>query len=99
MADVERAFSLDRLLVFYVREGWAPLCTFLCVPDARCPREPFPHVNDGDEIGRLAAIVSLTTRVWPLNFAALLALNWLAFTCCCSERRKAKGKRDGERVA
>jgi hypothetical protein len=94
VADVKRAFSPDRLLVFDVREGWAPLCAFLRVPDSRCPREPFPHVNDGAEIGHLVAIVSLTTRVWPLLFAALLALPWLAYTSCCSERRTAKGKRD-----
>jgi len=33
----------DRLLVFTVSEGWAPLCQFLDVP---IPDEPFPHVND-----------------------------------------------------
>jgi len=32
-----------RLLVFDVREGWAPLCRFLDVP---IPDEPFPRLND-----------------------------------------------------
>ncbi len=32
-----------RLLVFDVREGWAPLCRFLDVP---VPDEPFPRLND-----------------------------------------------------
>lgn len=33
----------DRLLVFEVEQGWAPLCEFLGVP---VPDEPFPHTND-----------------------------------------------------
>jgi sulfotransferase family protein len=32
-----------RLLVFDVKEGWAPLCRFLEVP---IPDEPFPRLND-----------------------------------------------------
>ncbi len=34
----------DRLLVFEVSQGWAPLCEFLDVP---IPAEPFPHLNEG----------------------------------------------------
>jgi hypothetical protein len=37
----------DRLLVFDVKEGWWPLCTFLDVPVPE--HEPFPHVNDTAE--------------------------------------------------
>ena len=33
----------DKLLIFQVKEGWEPLCTFLDVP---VPDAPFPHVND-----------------------------------------------------
>ena len=33
----------DKLLVFDVKEGWAPLCRFLHVP---IPDKPFPHLND-----------------------------------------------------
>jgi hypothetical protein len=36
----------DRLLVFDVREGWEPLCTFL---GKAVPAEPFPRVNSRDE--------------------------------------------------
>lgn len=34
----------DRLLVYDVRQGWEPLCTFLDVP---IPGKPFPHLNVG----------------------------------------------------
>jgi hypothetical protein len=37
------AFPANRLLIFDVKEGWAPLCRFLDVP---VPDTPFPHVND-----------------------------------------------------
>eukprot|EP00913_Durusdinium_trenchii_P013055 g12255.t1 len=36
-----------KLLVFDVKEGWEPLCKFLGVP---VPDEPFPNVNDREEI-------------------------------------------------
>jgi hypothetical protein len=41
--EVRRALPAERLLVFDVREGWAPLCAFLGVD---VPDEPFPHLND-----------------------------------------------------
>jgi hypothetical protein len=41
--EVKQAFGPDRLLVFDVKEGWAPLCRFLEVAE---PNEPFPRLND-----------------------------------------------------
>jgi Sulfotransferase domain len=41
--EVRDAIAPARLLVFDVREGWAPLCRFLDVP---VPGEPFPRLND-----------------------------------------------------
>ena len=46
----------ERLLVFDVREGWAPLCAFLGVPT---PDTPYPRENSKDEFqARVAAGVS-----------------------------------------
>ncbi|GAA2921273.1 sulfotransferase family protein [Streptomyces enissocaesilis] len=39
---VEAYLPPERLLVFDVRQGWAPLCAFLGLPQ---PQEPFPQVN------------------------------------------------------
>jgi hypothetical protein len=49
-AEVERRVPAERLLVYEVREGWAPLCDFLevAVPDA-----PFPHLNDREAFMKL----------------------------------------------
>ena len=41
-AEVTAALPADRLLVFDVAQGWAPLCAFLGVDE---PDEPFPHQN------------------------------------------------------
>jgi hypothetical protein len=41
--EVRDTIDPARLLVFDVREGWAPLCRFLDVP---IPDEPFPRLND-----------------------------------------------------
>jgi len=41
--EVIQTVPAERLLVFNVKDGWAPLCAFLGVP---VPDEPFPHEND-----------------------------------------------------
>lgn len=42
LTDVKAEVAPERLLVFDVAEGWAPLCGFLEVP---VPDMPFPHHN------------------------------------------------------
>jgi hypothetical protein len=41
--EVRDTIDPARLLVFDVREGWAPLCRFL---EVTVPEEPFPRLND-----------------------------------------------------
>lgn len=41
--EVKATVPKDRLLIFEVTDGWAPLCRFLGVD---VPDEPFPHKND-----------------------------------------------------
>ena len=43
---VKAAIPADRLLVYQVKEGWAPLCAFLGAP---VPADPFPRTNDRGE--------------------------------------------------
>ncbi|PHN02048.1 sulfotransferase family protein [Flavilitoribacter nigricans] len=40
--SVKAFVPADKLLVYDVRDGWEPLCTFLGVP---VPDEPLPHLN------------------------------------------------------
>jgi len=44
IADVKRYVDADRLLVYDVATGWAPLCEFLGAPAPA--NEPFPRGND-----------------------------------------------------
>jgi len=53
---VQEAFGADRLLVFNAKDGWAPLCRFLGVPE---PGEDYPNVNSTEEFeGVLEMIAS-----------------------------------------
>lgn len=45
-AAVRAAIPADRLLVYQVKDGWQPLCTFLGVP---VPAGAFPRTNDRGE--------------------------------------------------
>ena len=45
--EVKRTVPDERLLVYDVKEGWAPLCAFLGVP---VPDTPFPRTNTTEEI-------------------------------------------------
>jgi hypothetical protein len=46
-AEVQRTIPKDRLLVYDVREGWAPLCRFLGAP---IPDAPFPRANTREDM-------------------------------------------------
>jgi hypothetical protein len=49
---VKNTIPADRLLVFNVAEGWAPLCKFLNV---NIPDTPFPRVNSTEEFQTIFA--------------------------------------------
>lgn len=49
IAAVKAAVPADRLLIFSVADGWAPLCAFLGLP---VPDQSFPRINDRDAIKR-----------------------------------------------
>lgn len=52
VAEVERSIPKERLLVYEVGEGWAPLCEFLGVA---VPDTPFPHANTREEMRAMIA--------------------------------------------
>jgi hypothetical protein len=60
----------ERLLVFEVADGWAPLCAFLEVP---VPRHPFPHLNDSTVTRRVVAGIRWGTRAVPVVAAVAVA--------------------------
>jgi hypothetical protein len=58
-AHVVDTVPADRLLVFDVRDGWAPLCAFLDVP---VPDVPYPRRNDRAEMRRVLRALELGSR-------------------------------------
>lgn len=50
--DVEASVPADKLLVYDVRDGWEPLCSFLNVPQ---PSEPLPHLNKKENFKEMLA--------------------------------------------
>ena len=74
-AEVKRRVPPERLLVYDVKEGWAPLCDFLGV---EVPDEPFPHLNDTREMRRrLLGLVAASAAVPILVGAGGVALAYL----------------------
>jgi Sulfotransferase domain len=55
VAAVRRSIPAERLLVFSVKDGWQPLCTFLAKP---VPAMPFPQTNNREEFWDLARQVT-----------------------------------------
>lgn len=51
-AAVTATIPSDRLLVYQVKHGWGPLCSYLGVP---VPDEPFPRTNDRSEFWQKVA--------------------------------------------
>ncbi|MEH6543022.1 MAG: sulfotransferase family protein [Porticoccaceae bacterium] len=51
--EVQNTVPANKLLVFEVKEGWAPLCKFL---DTTIPEMPFPRSNMQEEFSRLMKI-------------------------------------------
>jgi hypothetical protein len=74
--EVKAAVPPEKLLVFKVTDGWAPLCDFLGVAH---PNEPFPNLNDraslkkviGDIIKGAYIMLGLSIAAVVLVLAAL----------------------------
>ena len=50
--EVKAYVPKEKLLVYDVREGWAPLCSFLGMPE---PAEPLPHLNKKENFKSMLA--------------------------------------------
>jgi hypothetical protein len=60
---VKAAVPAEDLLIYDVREGWAPLCRFLGVP---APDEPFPRLNDTADFAKRVRLTQAMSWVFLL---------------------------------
>lgn len=72
--EVKASVPREKLLVFNVKEGWQPLCSFLGLP---VPKIPFPNINDRKSTQRIA--VMLKVIVWTVMVGTPLLLAWMMF--------------------
>ena len=68
IAEVKAHLPPDRLLVFEVKDGWAPLCDFLGVPR---PDVSFPRVNDTAQFQKMIKGMNRLSYV-PWGVAGIL---------------------------
>ena len=72
--EVKASVPSEKLLVFSVKEGWQPLCTFLGLP---VPEIPFPTVNDRKATERI--FITLKVIIWTVMVGTPLLLAWMMF--------------------
>eukprot|EP00050_Salpingoeca_kvevrii_P008466 m.303087 g.303087 ORF g.303087 m.303087 type:complete len:273 (+) comp15647_c0_seq1:87-905(+) len=75
IAEVKQIVPASRLLVFNVKQGWEPLCSFL---DKPVPTEPFPNVNSTAEMQKAVTILYIVERITRV-LAACLVLSLVYF--------------------
>jgi len=68
--DVQAHVPADQLLVYQVKEGWAPLCEFL---GCAVPAEGFPHLNDTAAFQKRLRVLRIL-RWAPLILVGLLGV-------------------------
>ncbi|EJU05228.1 TPR repeat-containing protein-like protein [Dacryopinax primogenitus] len=62
----------ERMLVYNVKEGWAPLCEFLGVP---VPEGPFPRTNETKDMIRIMwTIRAVGAAAWTLELGLIALL-------------------------
>lgn len=72
---VRENISSDRLLEYNVRDGYGPLCSFLNMSDAECPKLPFPKSNSA----RAVKVQSISSFIVPLTVTLLIVFS--LFSC------------------
>ena len=74
---VKRVIPEEKLLVFYVDQGWAPLCDFL---DVDIPQESFPSVNELDSMKKIYfGMQAFGALMWMLYIGGFVVVMYLAF--------------------
>merc|ERR1712194_228088 len=93
---LESHLSKERLLIFDVRSGWAPLLTFLGIEDPELAASPFPNVNDRSSLQTVRRVLDILGAGLPAWVSLLCVMVFLIFRCTCRRlcrcAQKAKEK-------
>merc|ERR1712032_736768 len=91
---VKAAVPAENLLVFNVKQGWAPLCRFLEV--VNCPSTPFPWAMTTKEMQVVGAVAEIVTWTWAVLPLLPFLVVWGFYGCCC-RRQSARSGRSGRK--
>jgi len=80
LEEVRRSVPAERLLVFNVNEGWAPLCAFLGQPVPAHVK--FPHRNERVFFRRV--ILALRLATWLVPALVVAGLVWVGVVALSS---------------
>eukprot|EP00931_Biecheleriopsis_adriatica_P077872 TRINITY_DN51354_c0_g1_i1.p1 TRINITY_DN51354_c0_g1~~TRINITY_DN51354_c0_g1_i1.p1 ORF type:complete len:281 (+),score=52.54 TRINITY_DN51354_c0_g1_i1:107-844(+) len=70
-AQVIASVPRSKLLVFNVKEGWAPLCAFL---GKEVPAEPFPNINESADLKKAQTVMVAISYAWLPTVAVVVKL-------------------------
>jgi len=70
--EVKKTVPPDRLLVYNVEDGWAPLCNFLGIPVPEV--KAFPHINERKSFQRVIRLLKVLNWLVPLLLIILASL-------------------------
>jgi hypothetical protein len=73
--ELKANLSRDRLLVYNVKQGWAPLIPFLGIEDEALAKEDFPNVNDRNTlklVRKAMDLIGFAAPVWILTILWIL---------------------------
>lgn len=96
---LQQKLSKDRLLVFNVKQGWAPLIPFLGIQDKDAvTRQDFPNIHDGNTLKVIRRVMDLCAFAAPVIFLIFLwIMTRVLHTCVrCKlalDERRMKAKR------
>jgi hypothetical protein len=80
--EVKRRVPPGRLLVYEVKDGWGPLCAFLCVPE---PEEPFPRLNDAAQMRLGMKAIKMLDAALPVALTLAVAATLLLLRGPCAQ--------------
>lgn len=94
--ELDEKLRADRLLVYNVKQGWAPLVPFLALEDKSLAQEDFPNINDRASLNVVRKVMDVIAIGLPLWVLMILWITYrivmACFGCCFGGRRKSKAK-------
>lgn len=87
VAHVKNVVPAKQLLVFSVKEGWRPVCSFLGVVDQTLCSGMFPRVNEAADMKAWLKGFHMVAECWPYFAAAstlflAISVRWFVRRCC-----------------